>query len=233
MLRNRDRAVTAGHGFVPGPNRGRRDHGEPDLHAKFFQSCVRTGGALQLRDARRHPLLGALCQSDGIGSLIIVPIFHNRKVVGATEFLYNETRSFSTGQVMDLELIAGVVSRVLSEAGDDELKPEGKRDSTAKTQTDDDSKPTISDIPEPGLPGALAHRLTAEPTRLGRALKRVWTQMAHASPLVEENVTPISVQPKSSEIKTEAAGTEPMQPEAESTAPSAEPMPDAPGKPRD
>ena len=29
-----------------------------DLSAKFFQSCIRTGGALQLRDAQRHPLFG-------------------------------------------------------------------------------------------------------------------------------------------------------------------------------
>ena len=63
-----------------------------DLHANFFQSCVRTGGALQLRDAQRHPLLGAVCQMEGVGSLIIVPIFHHRKVVGAMEFFYKEMR---------------------------------------------------------------------------------------------------------------------------------------------
>jgi hypothetical protein len=36
-----------------------------DLHANFFQSCVRTGGALQLRDAQRHPILGTMCQLEG------------------------------------------------------------------------------------------------------------------------------------------------------------------------
>ena len=57
----------------------------------------------------------APCASmEGVGSLIIVPIFHHREVVGAMEFFYKEMRFFSTGQVMDLELIAGVVSERLS-----------------------------------------------------------------------------------------------------------------------
>jgi hypothetical protein len=81
-----------------------------DLRAKFFQSCIRTGGALQLRDAQKHPLFGATFRAEGVGSSIIVPIFHNRNVSAAMEFLFEEIRSFSTGCVMDLELIASVVS---------------------------------------------------------------------------------------------------------------------------
>lgn len=112
-----------------------------DLHANFFQSCVRTGGALQLRDAQRHPILGAMCQLEGVGSLVIVPIFHHRKVIGAMEFFYRESRSFSTGHVMDLELIAGVVSERLSAAADADLKPEEPGDGFAGTGANDNPNP--------------------------------------------------------------------------------------------
>jgi hypothetical protein len=201
-----------------------------DLHANFFQSCVRTGGALQLRDARRHPLLGAMCQMEGIGSLIIVPIFHHREVVGAMEFFYREIRSFSTGQVMDLELIAGVVGERLSAATEVELKPEEERDCPAKTQADDNPKPQISDTTESALLGSLSSRLAAAPTRLGRALKRVWMQRAQAGPGAKEkeDVTTVSAPPEA-----EADGTEPTQAEAESTAPSTESKPDPSAKPQE
>lgn len=119
-----------------------------DLHANFFQSCVRTGGALQLRDAQRHPLLGAMCQLEGVGSLIIVPIFHHREVVGAMEFFYRETRSFSTGQVMDLELLAGVVSEHLSAVAEVELKPE-ERARLSPQDSSDEPKPDVSAEPGP------------------------------------------------------------------------------------
>jgi hypothetical protein len=81
-----------------------------DLSAKFFQSCIGTGGALQLRDAQRHPLFGDTFRAEGVGSLIIVPIFHGRDVSAAMEFIFEEKRSFSTACVIDLELIASVVN---------------------------------------------------------------------------------------------------------------------------
>jgi hypothetical protein len=183
-----------------------------ELHANFFQSCVRTGGALQLRDARRHPRLGAMCEQEGVGSLIIVPIFHNREVVGAMEFFYRETRSFSTGQVMDMELIAGVVSERLSA-----LKQEEERDGPAQTSKEGNPTPQISEATEVDLKDSLSSRLAGAPRRLGRALKSVWTPRAHSDPVPEEEVTTTNALPES-----EVEATEPIQTEAESTAPSTE-----------
>jgi hypothetical protein len=91
-----------------------------DLQANFFRSCIRTGKALRLQDAQSHPLLGATCQLEGIGSLIIVPIFHNREVAAAVEFFFKEMRSFSPGFVMDLELIAGALSELLARVSSNE-----------------------------------------------------------------------------------------------------------------
>lgn len=104
------------------------------FQANLFQSCLRTGRMLQLRDARNHPLVGATCQQEDIGSLIIVPLFHNREVAGAIEFLFRERRSFSIGDVMDLELIAGIISESLSRAEQIESKPASAGQSLPQTE---------------------------------------------------------------------------------------------------
>jgi hypothetical protein len=202
-----------------------------DLHANFFQFCVRTGGALQLRDAQRHPILGAMCQLEGVGSLIIVPIFHHREVVGAMEFLYKEMRSFSTGQVMDLELIAGVVSAHLSAAADVDLKPDEARDRFAKPQANDNPQAQISDTTDSAIWGFLSSRLAAAPTRMGRALKRVWAQGAQLDSVSQENVTTNSASPgkevDGAEAQTEAQSIAPPAPKRDG---SSEPQEGGPGE---
>jgi GAF domain-containing protein len=88
--------------------------GEQHFQTNLFQCCFRTARTLQLRDALNHPRVGATCRREGIGSLIIIPIFHNQEVAGAIEFLFRERRSFSISDVMDLELIAGAISKILN-----------------------------------------------------------------------------------------------------------------------
>ena len=86
----------------------------PHFSANLFQSCLAKGETLQLPDAQNDPVVGDSCHREGIRSLIIVPIFHGREVAGAMEFIFQEMHSFSTADVMDLELIAGIVSEYLS-----------------------------------------------------------------------------------------------------------------------
>ena len=102
------------------------------FQANLFQSCLRTGEALQLRDAQKDTLVGPTCRREGIRSLIIVPIFLNRKIAGAMELLFEEMRSFSTGDLMTLELIADVISEGLSGAAQIELKRGQGRECPAK-----------------------------------------------------------------------------------------------------
>ncbi len=90
--------------------------GALDFQPNLFQLCLKTGRTLQLRDAQNHPHVGAACRREGIGSLILVPLFHNRELAGAVEFLFKERRSFSISDVVDLELIAGVISESLNGA---------------------------------------------------------------------------------------------------------------------
>ena len=85
----------------------------PHFSANLFQSCLAKGETLQLPDAQNDPLVGDSCRREGIRSLIIVPIFHGREVAGAMEFIFQGMHSFSTADVMDLELIAGIISEYL------------------------------------------------------------------------------------------------------------------------
>ncbi len=183
-----------------------------ELHfqANLFRSCLRTGQTLQLQDAQKHPRVGAMCRREGIGSLIIAPIFRNREVAGAVELLFQEMRSFSTGDVMDLELIAGVVSDALNGAVQIELKQEEGGEFRAESSpvkavetqfrhtlnkkaalvdgllhpfratTDEEPSLKKSANSESMVLGLLASKLVAAPTRLWLTLKRAWTTRTRA-----------------------------------------------------
>jgi hypothetical protein len=106
-------------GFLPQeigtrpPTGGAASRSELTFDANLFQSRLTAGEAVQIADAQKHPVLGATYRRAGVGSLIMVPIFRNREVAGAIEFFFQEKRSFSRGDVMDLGLIAGVISESL------------------------------------------------------------------------------------------------------------------------
>jgi hypothetical protein len=104
-----------GHSLRPGvaiSTKGRH------FRANVFLSTLMAGEAVMIPDARKHPVVGASCAREGIGSLILVPIFRNQDVAGAMEFLFLEKRSFSADDVMDLGLIAAVISGSLVSPSD-------------------------------------------------------------------------------------------------------------------
>ncbi len=80
------------------------------FQTEVIQSPIEAGEPLQVRDAQNHFLLGPDCRQRGIGSLVVMPMMHYAKCIGILELLFSETRSFSLEDMMDIELIAGVVS---------------------------------------------------------------------------------------------------------------------------
>jgi hypothetical protein len=108
------------------------------FHAHLFQSKLTAGEAVQLRDAQKHPLLGAVCKQEGIGSVMIVPIFEDGKVEAAMEFVFREMRSFSSGDVMDLALIAGVIGENLGKASQGGAKHPAVEAEGPGTEPDED-----------------------------------------------------------------------------------------------
>lgn len=111
--------------------------------ANVFQSCLKAGQPLQIPDTESDPAVGATCRREGIQTLIIVPIFHNREVAGAMEFVFNEVRSFSTVDVMDLELFAGIVSECLSDGAEIGLKHAQEGEWPAKLNTTQNLAPQL------------------------------------------------------------------------------------------
>src|SRR6266550_8949117 len=142
----------------------------PHFSANLFQSCLARGETLKLPDAQNDPAVGDSCRREGIRSLIIVPIFHDREVAGAMEFIFQDMHSFSTADVMDLELIVGIVSEYLSpQAGRSSNGKAGLLGSSLSPSRDTGdaalSKPAIL---ESSGPNPLSHLASA------RALSFLW-----------------------------------------------------------
>jgi LytS/YehU family sensor histidine kinase len=102
--------------------------GAAHFQANLFQFCLRTGRTMQLRDVQKHSHVGATCRQQGIGSLIIVPIFRNEEIAGAIEFLFQERRAFSISNVLDIELIAGVIGKSLNGSEQMQSQPTEERE---------------------------------------------------------------------------------------------------------
>jgi len=101
---------------------------------KLFRSCLTTGQVLPFAEAQKDGLVGATCRREGVRSLVVVPIFHNRKATGAMALLFKGMRSFSNGDVMTLELIADVVGEAVEGAAQAESKQPGGGEGPAEAK---------------------------------------------------------------------------------------------------
>ena len=161
-----------------------------------FDSCVRQGTVLSLPDAQQDPVLGMICCREGVKSLIVLPIFHNHEVAGTMELLFKETRCFSTGDVMTLELIADIVGGRLARPAQSEpaqsecqkshtplritedIEPQGDPVVPAQTRvsfsqySSSDMAPGASGNLGSGNPDTMAVLATAPVPR-----KRMWTKL--------------------------------------------------------
>jgi hypothetical protein len=113
------------------------------FQGNLLQSCLKTGKALPLPDAHTDPLVGPTCRRAGISSLIIVPILHDRELAGTIELLFKEERSFSTRDVMTLDLIADTVSERLSGAAQIDLTQAERRRWPAKPRVVENIGPQL------------------------------------------------------------------------------------------
>jgi len=167
-----------------------------------FHSKLRAGEVVALRDAQAHPLLGAECQRAGIVSLIMLPIFCDRQVAGAMQFLFREKLDFSPGDLLDLGLIAGVISESLGASPQIGVAHSEGRGNLSDKESVDDIPPqpgvwkkkqsapdknltrlgreanhtkTASTLESAVLDSLASSRLSAAPTLFWRALKKAWT----------------------------------------------------------
>lgn len=87
--------------------------------------CVNTGEKLISPLAEADPLLDqAFRRRVKAQSLIAVPIYHEGKIAGALEVYFSDVGAFSEADVRACELMAGLVTEVLAQAAEQELKQE-------------------------------------------------------------------------------------------------------------
>jgi GAF domain-containing protein len=145
---------------------------------KLLRSCLTTGQVLSFPEAQKNGLVGAACYQEGIKSLIVVPIFRNRKVAGAMELLFEEMRSLSDGDIMTLELVADVVSEAVEGAD----RAESKR----AEELEGMGKPKALESPQ------LGDSLNEEADRIGplRSLEGIGSEKSLRKPAIRESSTP-------------------------------------------
>ena len=152
--------------------------------ADLLRSCISKGMVLPLPDAQKDPVVGDSCRRESVRSLIVAPIFQNRKAAGAMELLFNETRSFSSGDVMTLELIADLVSEQLAGVGKTDTQPAPRESNVPLRITEDIEPPdekSDEDEPRAGYSQNASARQASEFANSGVTIPRTISAPASAS----------------------------------------------------
>ncbi|MBV9850057.1 MAG: diguanylate cyclase [Armatimonadetes bacterium] len=87
--------------------------------------CLRTGQVLRCDDAERDPLVNRdVSRRTGSRSVIIVPLYHHRRVIGVLSVMSPERHAFGPTDVHTLQLMAGLTAAAMSHAAEFEAKQE-------------------------------------------------------------------------------------------------------------
>jgi signal transduction histidine kinase len=89
------------------------------IAASLSGNCVRTGEILRCNDAELDPRVDIVaCRRVGARSMIVVPLHHDRKVVGVLKVLSPQAHSFGERDVQTLQLMAGLIAAAMSHASE-------------------------------------------------------------------------------------------------------------------
>ncbi len=79
--------------------------------------CVRTGEMIWCDDSEIDPRVNAAeCREIGVRSIIVVPMYHNRKVIGVLKVLASQPNAFDRGAMRTIQLMGGLISAAMSHA---------------------------------------------------------------------------------------------------------------------
>ena len=112
---------------------------EVPLDTALCAWCIRTGEVFSCPKVNPQSQgdLGE-CRRRGIGSLIIVPVFHDSDVMGALELYYSDPRAFSEHDLNTCQLMAGLVSEVLEREKEPPTRRENEQAVAVPNPPDDD-----------------------------------------------------------------------------------------------
>lgn len=87
------------------------------LASTLCRPCLRDAQVFRCPDAKLQPLaIKEECRSRGIGSFIAVPVFQDAGIAGCLELYYSDSGAFTDRDVHTCQLMAGIVTDVLSGA---------------------------------------------------------------------------------------------------------------------
>lgn len=119
------------------------------LESSLAWHCFNTGENLRSPSAQSDPRLDPiLCRKVGAQSLIAVPIYFEGAIGGAIELYFASINAFQDGDIRACELMAGIVTEVLAQAAEQELKQEIATERATVLQALEKLKPQLQKLAE-------------------------------------------------------------------------------------
>ena len=117
-------------------------------------------------------------------SLIAVPIYHEGKIAGALEVYFSDVGAFSEGDVRACELMAGLVTEVMAQTAEQELKQELATERASVLLALEKLKPQLQKLagePPAPKPGQISRaNATALPNGVAGQTKELKSEVCHA-----------------------------------------------------
>ena len=139
------------------------------VQSSLSYRCITTGETLRTKSSDSKPAFNSAVRH-GIAahSLLAVPIFYEGKVAGAIELYFAEATTYGDGDVRACELMAGLVTEVLVQTAQDELKHELAAERASVLLALEKLKPQLEKLAaegtvSPPAPALVAPATPAEP----------------------------------------------------------------------
>jgi GAF domain-containing protein len=143
--------------------------------------CLKRGEKLTSPLAEADPLIDqAFRRRVKAQSLIAVPIYHEGKIAGALEVYFSDVGAFSEADVRACELMAGLVTEVMAQAAEQELKQELAAERASVLLALQKLKPQLQKLAAEPSPSAARPLLRNAPSQVTKDTNRVTEQSSQA-----------------------------------------------------
>src|SRR6478672_725931 len=93
------------------------------MNASLSGQCVQRREILSCEDTETDSRVDrAACRRIGVRSMVVVPLYHGRKVVGVLKVLSSKTHAFGYGEIYTLQLMTRLLAAAMSHASEFEAK---------------------------------------------------------------------------------------------------------------
>jgi putative methionine-R-sulfoxide reductase with GAF domain len=120
------------------------------IEKALCSSCIRSGQVFSCPDVNPEILIDSQeCKRRGIGSLVVVPVFHNGGIKGAVELYFSDARAFSSEDIHSCQLMAALVTEVLATKETSKAASHGLPAGTSSESSEPSSADLRSSVKQP------------------------------------------------------------------------------------